>query len=59
MSTGQTERMFGTLGAVGYRGKVAEQERARALRAQAWTLQEIATELGVSISTRWSCTGPR
>lgn len=32
---------------VGYRGKVAEQERARELRAQSWTLQEIADELGV------------
>jgi len=36
---------------VGYRGKVAEQERARALRAQAWTLNEIAAELGVSKSS--------
>jgi hypothetical protein len=33
---------------MGYRGKVYEQERARELRADAWTLQEIATELGVS-----------
>jgi hypothetical protein len=32
---------------MGYRGKVEEQNRARDLRAQAWTLQEIATELGV------------
>jgi transcriptional regulator with XRE-family HTH domain len=32
---------------MGYRGKVAEQERARELRAQAWTLAEIAAELGV------------
>jgi hypothetical protein len=32
---------------VGYRGKVEEQNRARDLRAQAWTLQEIADELGV------------
>ena len=32
---------------MGYRGKVAEQNRARDLRAQAWTLQEIADELGV------------
>ena len=37
--------------AMGFRGKVAEQERARELRAQAWTLQEIATELGVSRSS--------
>lgn len=36
---------------MGYRGKVAERERARELRAQAWTLQEIATELGVSKSS--------
>jgi hypothetical protein len=36
---------------VGYRGKLAEQERARALRAQAWTLNEIAAELGVSKSS--------
>ncbi|HEY6533634.1 MAG TPA: helix-turn-helix transcriptional regulator, partial [Acidimicrobiales bacterium] len=32
---------------MGYRGKVAEQERARELRAQAWTLTDIAAELGV------------
>ena len=38
-------------GGVGYRGKLAEQERARALRAQAWTLNEIAAELGVSKSS--------
>jgi transcriptional regulator with XRE-family HTH domain len=36
---------------VGYRGKVQEQERARELRAQAWTLQEIADELGVAKSS--------
>jgi predicted nucleic acid-binding protein len=36
---------------VGYRGKLAEQERARVLRAQAWTLNEIAAELGVSKSS--------
>jgi transcriptional regulator with XRE-family HTH domain len=36
---------------VGYRGKLAEQERARLLRAQAWTLNEIAAELGVSKSS--------
>jgi predicted transcriptional regulator len=40
-----------TLGAMGYRGKVAEQERARELRAEAWTLVEIANELGVSKSS--------
>jgi len=33
---------------MGYRGKVAEQRRARELRARSWTLQEIADELGVS-----------
>lgn len=33
---------------MGYRGKVVERERARGLRAQAWTLQEIADELGVA-----------
>jgi hypothetical protein len=33
---------------VGYRGKVVEQERARDLRAQGWTLGEICDELGVS-----------
>jgi hypothetical protein len=32
----------------GYRGKVAEQERARELRALGWTYQEICTELAVS-----------
>jgi transcriptional regulator with XRE-family HTH domain len=36
---------------VGYRGKVAEQERARELRAQSWTLDEIAEELAVSKSS--------
>jgi hypothetical protein len=36
---------------MGYRGKVAEQERARELRAQAWTLNEIVAELGVSKSS--------
>lgn len=33
---------------MGYRGKLEEQEQARALRAQAWTLADIAEELGVS-----------
>ena len=32
---------------MGYRGKGAERERARELRAEAWTLKEIAAELGV------------
>jgi transcriptional regulator with XRE-family HTH domain len=36
---------------MGYRGKVGEQQRARELRAQAWTLAEIAAELGVSRSS--------
>jgi len=36
---------------MGYRGKVDDQNRARGLRAQAWTLQEIATELGVAKSS--------
>ena len=36
---------------MGYRGKVVEQERARALRAEAWTLAEIAAELGVARSS--------
>ena len=36
---------------MGYRGKVAEQARARKLRAQAWTLQQIADELGVAKSS--------
>jgi hypothetical protein len=33
---------------VGYRGRVADQERARELRAQAWTLAEIAEEVGAA-----------
>jgi transcriptional regulator with XRE-family HTH domain len=33
---------------VGYRGKVAEQERGRELRAEGWTLAAIAAELDVS-----------
>lgn len=36
---------------MGYRGKVADQNRARDLRAQAWTLQQIADELGVAKSS--------
>lgn len=36
---------------VGYRGKVDEQNRARDLRAQSWTLDEIAAELGVAKSS--------
>lgn len=33
---------------MGYGGKVVEQRRARELRSEAWTLMDIATELGVS-----------
>ena len=33
---------------MGYRGKLAEQERARTLRAEGWTMPEIASHLGVS-----------
>lgn len=36
---------------MGYRGKVQQQERARELRARNMTLQDIATELGVSKSS--------
>lgn len=36
---------------MGYGGKVAEQRRARELRAQAWTLPDIAAELGVAKSS--------
>jgi transcriptional regulator with XRE-family HTH domain len=36
---------------VGYRGKTVEQQRARELRAESWTLAEIADELGVSRSS--------
>lgn len=36
---------------MGYGGKVAEQQRARVLRARSWTLQDIATELGVAKSS--------
>jgi hypothetical protein len=36
---------------MGYRGFVAEQNRARELRAESWTLHEIATELGVARSS--------
>jgi hypothetical protein len=36
---------------VGYRGKVGERERARELRAPAWTISEIVAELGVSRSS--------
>jgi transcriptional regulator with XRE-family HTH domain len=36
---------------MGYRGKAAEQEQARLLRAKNMTLEDIATELGVSKSS--------
>jgi transposase len=36
---------------MGYRGKVEEQEQARAMRAEAYTLLEIAETLGVSKSS--------
>lgn len=36
---------------MGYRGKLEEQARARELRAQAWTMPEIAEHLGVSRSS--------
>ncbi len=36
---------------MGYGGKVVEQQRARELRARAWTLEEIARELDVSRSS--------
>jgi hypothetical protein len=39
------------IGGVGYRGKQAEQARARELRAESWTLTAIAAELGVSKSS--------
>ena len=40
---------------MGYGGKIDEQRRARQLRAQAWTLADIASELGVAKSSvsRW------
>jgi hypothetical protein len=36
---------------MGYGGKYVERARARELRAEAWTLMEIATELGVAKGT--------
>lgn len=36
---------------MGYRGKVVERERARALRAEGWALLDIAEELGVAKSS--------
>lgn len=36
---------------MGYRGKLEEQQRARELRARAWTLREIADELDVAKSS--------
>jgi hypothetical protein len=42
------EHAFDTLDGMGYRGKVAEREKARALRALGATMPDIAAELGVS-----------
>ena len=41
---------------MGYRGKIAEQARARELRAEGWTMMAIARELGVSKSSvsKWA-----
>jgi hypothetical protein len=36
---------------MGYRGKVVERARARDLRAQAWTINEIVAQRGVSNSS--------
>jgi transcriptional regulator with XRE-family HTH domain len=36
---------------MGYRGKLVVREQARALRAQGWTMPDIAAELGVSRSS--------
>ena len=36
---------------MGYRGKLAEQEQARQLRAMGWTLADIAEKLGVAKSS--------
>jgi transcriptional regulator with XRE-family HTH domain len=36
---------------VGFRGKIDEQNRARDLRAEGWTMPEIAAELGVARSS--------
>jgi transcriptional regulator with XRE-family HTH domain len=36
---------------MGYRGKLAEHDEARRLRAQSWTLEDIAARLGVSKSS--------
>lgn len=43
--------MFDTLGSVGYRGKLREQEQARALQATGCTLLDIAEALDVSKSS--------
>ena len=39
------------MAAVGYRGKVVEREEARLLRAEGWTMPDIALKLGVSRSS--------
>src|SRR5579872_4757757 len=36
---------------MGYRGKIQDQVRARELRAQGWTMPDIAAELGVARSS--------
>jgi hypothetical protein len=36
---------------MGFRGRLADRERARALRAQSWTLEEIGRELAAARST--------
>jgi hypothetical protein len=48
----RAEHTFDTVSdAMGYRGKVREQEQTRALRAQGRTLADIAATLGVSKSS--------
>ena len=36
---------------MGYRGKLEQRQRARELRAEGWTMPDIAVELGVSRSS--------
>jgi transcriptional regulator with XRE-family HTH domain len=47
----QVEHAFDWAASMGYRGKVAEQEQARRLRAEGHTMLEIANHLGVSKSS--------
>ena len=42
---------IGTVVGRGYRGKLEQRERARALRSSGWTMPDIAAELGVSRSS--------